>query len=75
MLCGVRVIGTKYDIMNRGWYSRMEERPHGRGLWKSLQRGKDKFQVCLIWKIGDGSIIGFWSVCWLEGGSLRTRFS
>lgn len=65
---------AKFDMMDRGWYSKVLVRPHGKGMWKIFYMGEDKFQDCVQWRIGDGSRLSFWLVCRLEGGAYRNRF-
>lgn len=38
-----RVIAPKFGVAERGWFNRMRLRPHGRGVWKKIGVGQEKF--------------------------------
>lgn len=66
-----KVITTKFDNDKRGWFTRVESRPHEKDLWKKFGLGRHKFQACIRWKVGKGYRVKLYEDQWLEGGNLR----
>lgn len=64
----------KCDMDENGWFTRLNSRAHGRGLWKNISKGKTHFQRSISWKVGMGYRIRFWEDLWLEGDPICVQY-
>ena len=56
------------------WCSNSVEGPNGVYLWKSTRKGREKFDSCVSFKVGDSSSIKFWHHPWCGGPPLKEMF-
>lgn len=43
-------------------------------MWRNICIGRDRFQVCIKWKVGKDDIIKFSLETWLDGGALKDQY-
>lgn len=59
----VQLIKAKYFTQGRG--ENDDSRVTDSHIWRSLLHGRDVLQPGLVWRIGDGNSVNFWSDKWL----------
>lgn len=59
-----RIIATKFGVYDSGWFAGGVLRSQWRRLWKKIGDGKERFQTCITWKVGNGTESNFG---WIPG--------
>ena len=67
-----QVIGTKYGVSRRGWFTSMVGGTYGVSLWRYINKGW--FSENISSEVGTGQSIRFWLDNWRGDGSFSERF-
>jgi hypothetical protein len=69
-----QVIVAKYGSLQGGWSSGKVVGPNGVSLWKNIREEWTTVSSFLSFKIGDGSMVSFWTDKWCGTTSLKEAY-
>ena len=69
-----RVIATKYEEGQGGWFTKACRRAYKCGLWRGIHNGWESFSKHVALMEGDGSRILFWHDKWVGNNSLKMLY-
>lgn len=68
-----RMVALKYGMDENEWFTRMNSRPHRRGLWKNISKATH-VQMNICWKVEKGDGIILWEDSQLEGSPFSVQY-